>query len=182
MLKFQYFDHLMWRAGSLEKALMLGKIEGRRRRGRQEMRWSDGIIKSMDMSVSKLWEILRLREAWGATVQSMESQRVRHDWVTQRTAAATGEAAKRPEKLQWASRCQKIKMGCESWGSDLRRWSTSMCSPVELTTVRDERCLSLPLNWRSPANLRASYNFEGSCPMLLALLTVWRWLKNTDKL
>ena len=78
-LKLQYFGHLMRGADSLEKALMLGKVEGRRRRGRQGMRWSDGIIKSMDISVSKLWEILRLREAWRATVRSMESQRVRHD-------------------------------------------------------------------------------------------------------
>ena len=83
MLKLQYFGHLMWTASSLEKALMLGKVEGRRRRGRQGMRWSDGLIKSMDVSVSKLWEILRLREAWRATVQSMESQRVRHDWATE---------------------------------------------------------------------------------------------------
>ena len=59
--------------------LMLGNAEGRRRRGRQGMRWSDSLIKSMDVSVSKLWEILRLREAWHATVQSMESPRVRHD-------------------------------------------------------------------------------------------------------
>ena len=137
-LKLQYFGHLMWRTKSLEKTLMLGKIEGERRRGWQRMRWLDGITDAMDMSLSRLRELVMDREDW--FVQSMGLQRVGHNW-----------------ELNWTG---LVKRGYlhQHWGHVA--WSpiqslcpllipVSCCSPHPKGMALGQEGLGLGIGWQS---------------------------------
>ena len=151
-LKLQYFGHLMQRVDSLEKTLMLGGIGGRRRRGRQRMRWLDDITDSMDVSLGELWELVTNREAWRAVIHGATKSRTRlSDWT----------------ELNWGKGVESVKVSCHPWNDLQHSWqywlSFSFGSGLE-NTKEDKQMWSWVYILAGPTNIK--HNKKGTSLMV----------------
>ena len=151
-LKLQYFGHLMWRVDSLEKTLILGGIGGRRRRGRQRMRWLDGITDLMDMSVSELWELVMNREAWSVVTHGVAKNQTRlRDW-TELTWESMGSQKIRTQLGDYTTTndCKVVEqMEALNTAGGNANWNSTMENSMQIPPKTENRitvlsCSSIP--------------------------------------